>query len=228
MTYHIELIGHLAYLLIALSYAARNIVWLRLLTLPACIFGIVFGLYLNDDPIWVIVFWNSLFLAINCGQLFVTWRNAAYLNRHQDAERLMDFLYPMTRSQISQLISFGKIRNTEASEVLLSDGSFPDKLFLVLEGAARIWKGEEQLATCGPGSLLGDISYLTRKPCSATVIADTGARIVAWDTRMLRKSLDDRPGLQAVFSRRLAQDVSTKLIRKESEQFETEELYQLS
>ena len=215
MTSDMELIGHLAYLLVAISYAARNIVWLRLLAIPACVFGIVFGLYLDENPIWVIVFWNSLFLGINIFQLWVHFKRESSLNDNANSNELLEFLYPMTRSQVSQLVSFGVTRQLEFEEEVLKESQFCDRLFLILNGNAGIYKGEEFIANCGAGSILGDISYLNRSSCSATVKLISGSKVVEWDVQNLRSKLEDYPELNASFTRRLAKDISSKLIRHE-------------
>lgn len=227
MTFDIALIGHLAYLLVAISYAARNIVWLRLLAVPACIFGIVFGLFVKEEPIWVIVLWNSVFLGINLVQLALTSKLESSLGKNSDCLRLLDFLYPMTRAQISQLIALGHTRTIESEETLIREDEFSDRLYLLIDGSASIWKSGELLATCVAGSILGDISYLTRQKCTATVVVKKGVRLIEWKSPDLRAKLDKLPDTQAAFMKRLAKDISNKLLRRESEKLNFEKELQV-
>lgn len=48
----------------------------------------------------------------------------------------------------------------DPSTVLIEEGSLSNSLFLIVEGSAVVTKGDETLATVGPGTVLGEAALL--------------------------------------------------------------------
>ena len=61
----IHIAGHATYLLIALSYLVRDIVWLRCFAIVASCTSIAFNYFAPDEPLWLVIGWNFVFLVIN-------------------------------------------------------------------------------------------------------------------------------------------------------------------
>jgi len=72
----------------------------------------------------------------------------------------------------------GKVRLFERGEVMVSEGDKARELLILLSGRARVEKkisGREPLVLAHPGTgqLIGELSVLTGKPRSASVVAET-------------------------------------------------------
>ena len=70
-------------------------------------------------------------------------------------------------------------------EALTTEGSIGRECFIVLDGEAAVLAGGVEVATVGPGSLVGEMAILEHQPRSATVVARTPLRVLALDTRGL-------------------------------------------
>ena len=95
-------------------------------------------------------------------------------------------------------------RSFEAGEVLLPEGERTETLYILIEGAVEVLKGDFQVYVASdPGAMFGEISALldiphtatvkTLTPCRAHVVADAGAFLKA------------RPDVAHAISRLLAQ-----------------------
>jgi CRP-like cAMP-binding protein len=62
-------------------------------------------------------------------------------------------------------------RRLAAGTKVLVEGAPGDSLFVVVSGQLAVKKGETELATVGPGSVLGEMALITGSPRSATAVA---------------------------------------------------------
>ncbi|MEM9412016.1 MAG: cyclic nucleotide-binding domain-containing protein [Planctomycetota bacterium] len=209
--------GHLTYILVGLSYTARNIFWLRVMATVASIAGIFFGFLADENPIWVVIFWNVVFLAINGYQIARELRLGNLLSSHSDSNLLFSALDPMDKAHIAQLTEWGEFMTFQNAMMGLVEGEAADHIYLVLDGQAAIWKENEYLADCGQGVFLGDVSYFSGKPSSATVIFSKDSRVVRWETKLLKENLAKTPELDSAFTKHMAADLTRKMIRGESQ-----------
>ena len=64
-------LGHSAYLLLVLSMLMRRMVLLRLLVIASAVVSVAYATLILSDP--VSLFWETLLIAVNVGQLSLTW-----------------------------------------------------------------------------------------------------------------------------------------------------------
>jgi len=63
--------------------------------------------------------------------------------------------------------------------VLAQEGGVARQAFIILDGEAEVFVDGRQIATIGPGEVVGDIATLDKRPWSATVRAATEIRVLA-------------------------------------------------
>ena len=68
---YFDFFAHAASILTGIAYLIKDILWLRLLTIVACIAGIIYNYSVPQIPLWVVIYWNLLFLAINVVQIAI-------------------------------------------------------------------------------------------------------------------------------------------------------------
>ncbi len=74
-------------------------------------------------------------------------------------------------------------------DFLTDEGSLDKRFFILLSGGANVLKGQqEQLLTqLKPGEIIGEISFLTNEPRTASVIANTSSSALVIDQDLLDK-----------------------------------------
>ena len=81
----------------------------------------------------------------------------------------------------------------EEGELLIDQGRVGQECFVIESGQAEVFVGEEHLVTVGPGSMVGEMALIDRRPRTATVVATTSMALLAFDTKAFQKLLSEMP-----------------------------------
>lgn len=199
------------YALVALSFLVRDLVWLRGIAIIAGVLLVLASLAGGD---WAPAFWNALFTAINLG-----WLTHLYLGerrvRFDDEERaLYETIFAgMTRLEFQRLLRAGRWVEGAAGAVLAREGEPLPELALLARGAARVEIGGRPMAELRDGHWIGEMSFLTRQPASATVTLSQPTRYLAWSQPELAALFRGNPSMRLVVTQALSGELSRKLSR---------------
>ena len=92
-------------------------------------------------------------------------------------ERVPMFRHLTYKERVS-FLSAADDRAYEPGDVLMLEGSPGDAFFVLVDGQCTIRKGDQDIATVGAGSPLGDMALVSRNPRTATVVAETHSRAI--------------------------------------------------
>ena len=81
----------------------------------------------------------------------------------------------------------------EAGELLIDQGRVGQECYVIESGQAEVFVGEEHLVTVGPGSMVGEMALVDRRPRTATVVATTPMALLAFDTKAFQTLLREMP-----------------------------------
>jgi CRP-like cAMP-binding protein len=202
------LFGNLSFALLTVSMMMRNIVWLRALAILSALATIYYRSVFIIDPVSIV--WQVIFITVNVVQLVII----ALENRHIDLDsREREFLeraFPKVRkSSARALLAIGEWGTPARDSLLATDGLPVEHLQFVSAGRVRIEKDGVPVATCGPGDFIGEMSFVTGEPATATAIADEEVTILSFERAVLQKLLksddDLRSALETSFSRNLVE-----------------------
>ena len=211
-----EAAGHLTYILLAISYLVRDIVWLRIIAIPASICSILFSYFAPAEPIWLIVNWNLFFLAVNTFQLAYIYRCKRQIVSDQHLSELAQFLSPSVAPQdVIQLANWAERMEFEAEKILLAENEEAEYLYLIVDGGVEIYRDHELLAASGIGSFLGEISFLSKQKCSATAITNQNTVAYRWEQTALRRNLANRISLNLSLQQVLSLNLSRLFTERE-------------
>ena len=104
-------------------------------------------------------------------------------------------------AEIAEEVPFGK------GDPVFTEGEPGDALYLVVEGAVRVHRGDKQLASFGERDVFGEMAVLDSEPRSASVTVVVDAVLLKIGRDDFREILSERPeislGVIKVLSRRL-------------------------
>jgi len=157
----------------AVSYLCTDMLSLRLFTIAnggiACVFY-----FLQPKPIWVSIFWNFVFFAINIVQvaMLLAAKGRTFTEKEMDLYR--HFSHTMSVQQWGMLLSCGNgFKKAAPGEVILQQGETSTRIVIISSGCVRFIKGDCELNAVGPGTICGEISVITDSPeYGATVKAE--------------------------------------------------------
>jgi len=116
------------------------------------------------------------------------------------------------------------LRSIAAGETVLTDGATDSLLYILVEGAVEIVKGDVQINTVSePGAIFGEVSVLLGLPHMATVKAlrPSVFRVAAEPTEFLRSNPDIALAVAALLAKRL--HILTTYLVDLKRQFESHE-----
>jgi CRP/FNR family transcriptional regulator len=132
---------------------------------------------------------------------------------HEDTLASIDLFSGLDKKELRSIANSCHERKYTAGSVLMQQGSTGAGLFVITAGHAKITKevdpdrAEVELATAGPGDVLGEMALLDDLPRTATVTAVddvTALLLPIWDFRTaLRNNPDIALKLLGTLTRRL-------------------------
>jgi len=180
---------HLPYALLVLSMMMNDMGWLRAIAISAGVIRIINRSFFQVDPI--IVFWEIIFVAVNVIQLGILWW---YAKRHRfspDEQRFASIMpASIERRTVRRLLRLAKVRHIDAGEQLTSEGKPVHDLMFIADGVAQIEKSGRIVAVCGPGDFVGEMSFVSGAPASATAVAAKPMRFLSFDQKRLRTAIE--------------------------------------
>lgn len=203
---------NIAYFLYVAATIPKRIVALRLTLIVASVAFIIYGLI--DDNRSVIV-WNLLFAFPQMFQLLRELRSqrSTALTPEEEAVRAAQFS-SMSPRDFLMFWSVGEERTTTETQ-LITQNEHSRALILILEGTASISINGMHEADRGPGNLLGEASFVTGEPASATVVMPAGSRVRAWPHDKLEVLTRAQPevaaSLLSVFASELSRKIKTRI-----------------
>ena len=132
-------------------------------------------------------------------------------NQADKIERLREvsMFETCSQRQLRSVARIARVFDVAAGTRLTRAGEPGDEFFLIIDGTVRAEVSADKHVQLHPGEFFGEMSLLDGGPRSATVIADTPARLLVISRRHFSGLLKDVPGLTetllATLSRRVRQ-----------------------
>lgn len=197
-------LGHLSYFLLVLSMLMRRIVWLRAFAITSALTGIVYDAVWLHDPVGV--FWESLLLAANVGQLtLMHWEDRRARFTEEERDLAAHILPGLPNRQRRKLLDLGTWVWGEPGTVLAREGESVAHLVYLAFGKVSVSVGGVHVGVCRPGAFVGEITALSGGAATGRAVVTEPSRYWAVDARVLRqlcaKEPEIRRALQSAFSR---------------------------
>jgi CRP/FNR family cyclic AMP-dependent transcriptional regulator len=111
----------------------------------------------------------------------------------------------LSKKQLRDISGLATRLNEPAGTVLTKEGKIGHEFIIVIEGEIEVRKGDQVIATRGPGDYVGEIALLDQRPRTATVVAKTPVVIEVIGQREFRTLLAEAPELSSEIMSTMAQ-----------------------
>jgi CRP-like cAMP-binding protein len=95
---------------------------------------------------------------------------------------------------LRSIATFATESSVPAGQRLVKEGDYATEFMAIEEGEADVLRGDEKIATLGPGDFFGEIAVLDKTLRSASVVARTPMRLVTlshWDLKRVGPAMED-------------------------------------
>lgn len=204
--------GAFCYTILAASYLVTSMMWLRALAIVALAMEALYFVFASDEPLWVGIFWNAIFVLINVVQYWrlLHERLAARLSPEEITLHQGPFA-GFTRHGFHKLLRVGSWRDLPIGTCLTSENEPVPELLVVGSGVARVLVGGNEVALLQPGALIGEMSMVMQTNATATVIAATPCRVFALNKAALAELCQGDSTMQAALNGVIGLDLARKL-----------------
>lgn len=193
-----------------LGLMARDELLLRGLLLCGTISYAAYYLLYPDPPLWNAAVNNGLIIMVNLTLIAIIIHERTLWAMAEHELQLFDRFGHFTPGQFRKLMRAAEWIPASERIRLTSFGEIPDKLYFVVSGNLCIEKPGG--STTIPGDkFIGEIAYLRGEPASATVVAEPGAMIVAWDKSRIRALTANNRALDHAITVMLSHDMAGKV-----------------
>lgn len=208
-------LGHLTFVLIAVSYLVRDMLLLRLLSIVASVAGILYYLYVPAGPLWLVINWNLAFLAVNLLQVLRIIYDRREISFSEEQKELYETVFNhFSPIEFLKMMRLSEWRTAEKGEVLARQDVYLEQMMLIYSGQAEVEIDNQLINRLKDGDFIGEMSFLSAKNATATVTATDTTRYLCWQKSDLGRMLQRNPNIRFALQAVIGQDLTRKLQRQ--------------
>jgi len=215
----VQLIGNLAFILVACSFMVKDMLWLRALSITASLCSIAYNANVADTALMVPIFWNLFFIALNIYHMArIIYGNRKIRLNEKEQELYHLSFQTLNLQEYAKLLSLSKWKTFKAGEVIIHENQPMEDLMMIYSGRVDILVKERKLNELKDGQFIGEMSFLSEKPASAKVIAAYDTELISWKQADLKDLKSKNPSLifslQSAMARQLTGILAGKNLEK--------------
>ena len=118
----------------------------------------------------------------------------------------------MTPVEYLKISKVAKWVNFKSGEVLTTEAQLVESLMLLYNGTVDVAVDGKKVAELKDGQFIGEMSFLTEKPATATCIVKHDSQCLVWKQREFKSLLKRNPSLYFSIQSLLSAQVSNNLV----------------
>lgn len=207
--------GHLAFGLIAFSFLVKDIFWLRIVSIAASLFSVLYNYIIPVDPMWLAINWNFVFIVVNLYHIAVILYEKREVKMDSKNEELYQTLFKeMTPVEYLKIRRAAEWVTLKPGERLITQGMPVPDLFLIYNGTVDVAVDGGWVAELKDGQFVGEMSFLTEKVATASCIVKYETQCLVWKQKEFKNLLKRNPSLYFTIQSVLSAQVSDALVTK--------------
>jgi len=207
------IVGHLAFGLIAFSYLVNDIMYLRILSIVASLFGMFFNYTVPVEPMWLPIGWNGLFVLVNLYHISVLLYEKRPINMDDKNTELYETLFKeLTPVEYLKISKAAQWQHYEPDDVVIRQLHLVPDLILIYNGTIDVMVDKNKVAELRDGQFVGEMSFLTEKSATATCVVKHPTECLVWKQKEFKELLKRNPSLYFTIQSLLSAQVSNNLV----------------
>jgi len=207
------IVGHLAFGLIAFSYLVKDIMYLRILSIVASLFGMFFNYTVPVEPMWLPIGWNGLFVLVNLYHISILLYEKRPINMDDKNTELYETLFKeLTPVEYLKISKAAQWQHYEPDDVVIRQLHLVPDLILIYNGTIDVMVDKNKVAELRDGQFVGEMSFLTEKSATATCVVKHPTECLVWKQKEFKELLKRNPSLYFTIQSLLSAQVSNNLV----------------
>jgi len=207
------IVGHLAFGLIAFSYLVKDIMYLRILSIVASLFGMFFNYTVPVEPMWLPIGWNGLFVLVNLYHISILLYEKRPINMDDKNTELYETLFKeLTPVEYLKISKAAQWQHYEPGDVVIRQLHLVPDLILIYNGTIDVKVDNNKVAELRDGQFVGEMSFLTEKSATATCVVKHTTECLVWKQKEFKELLKRNPSLYFTIQSLLSSQISSNLV----------------
>jgi hypothetical protein len=183
------------------SYAVRDILWLRLLTVLAA--SLLIPYYaMQSAPLRVAIEWNVVFIAINCYWIVRLIVERRPVHFTADEAQLRQLSFPsLTPRESRDLFAMGVWDDLAPHDSIVIHDREKVRFSVILRGATDVIYRGKKISELGAGQFVGTIDLRADTLADPGALTQTATRVMCWPRSPLQTFLAQRPDVALALER---------------------------
>lgn len=208
-----QALGHLSFILLATSFLLRDILHLRLVAIAAATSNAVFSYYGLVSPNLIVVFWQTVFVAINTIWSISLIRQRRGITFTDEEHELYGTIFrAFSPLEFMKLMRIARWEAVKDGQTLVHADAELDDVMLIYNGEAEVVLSDGTTRRLRDGAFIGEMSFIRGGSATATVKIVQPTRFVAWSKSDLRGVLDRNPAMRSTMQTVFSEDLTNKLL----------------
>ena len=205
--------GHLAFGLIAFSFIVKDILYLRLVSILASLFSVFYNWVIPVEPMWIPIGWNFVFVALNLYHISVIIYEKRPVHMSPKHKELYETMFKnMTPVEFLKITKLADWIHFKSGAVITQKGHAVSTLNLIYNGTIDVSVDDKKVAELKDGQFIGEMSFLTEKPATATCVVKHDTECLVWKQEQFKELLTRNPSLYFTIQSLLSTQVSSALV----------------
>ena len=207
------LAGHLAFGLIAFSFLVKDILYLRILSILASLFSVLYNFYIPVEPMWLAINWNIIFVLVNIYHISVIIYEKRPVKMSDKEKELYETMFRgLTPVEFLKITKVAEWKKFNSPLPIIQQGKPVNDLILIYNGIVDVLVNDKKVAELKDGQFVGEMSFLTEKPATATCRVEHNAECLVWNQKDFKDLLKRNPSLYFTIQSLLSEQVSNNLV----------------
>ena len=178
------LAGHLAFGLIAFSFLVKDILYLRMLSILASLFSVFYNYTIPAEPMWLAINWNFIFIAVNLYHVAVLIYEKRPVKMSPKEKELYETMFRgLSPVEFLKITKVAEWKEYKSPLPIITQGKPVKDLILIYNGAVDVVVNDNKVAELKDGQFVGEMSFLTEKPATATCRVEHNAECLVWNQK---------------------------------------------
>ena len=182
--------GHLAFGLIAFSFLVKDILYLRLVSVLASLFSVFYNYTIPIEPMWLAINWNIVFIVVNIYHIAVLIYEKRPVQMSPKYKELYETMFKdMTPVEFLKITKIADWVHFKEGEVITQEKHKVETLNLIYNGTVDVKVRGKKVANLKDGQFVGEMSFLTEKPATATCVVKHDSELLVWPQKEFKELL---------------------------------------
>ena len=205
--------GHLAFGLIAFSFLVKDILWLRIVSIVASLFSVFYNWVIPVEPMWIPIGWNFVFVLLNLYHIAIIVYEKRPVDMSPKHKELYETMFKnMTPVEFLKITKIADWIQFKSGELITQKGHTVSTLNLIYNGTVDVAVEGKKVAELKDGQFVGEMSFLTEKPATATCVVKHDTECLVWKQEQFKDLLKRNPSLYFTIQGLLSAQVSSALV----------------